>query len=101
MTPFAETGRTSCAILNRCAAMTPRMEMLYYTIDAGRLAGLPGPAYMGWDFARLRKMGYSVVVSLECDRLNTFEIEDAGFGHQRICVEAFTARTREQVSDSA
>src|SRR2546426_966071 len=35
-----------CAILNRCAAMTPRMEMLYYTIDAGRLAGLPGPAYM-------------------------------------------------------
>jgi len=36
------------------------MEMLYYTIDGGRLAGLPGPAFMEWDFARLRKMGYSV-----------------------------------------
>src|SRR5437899_2776442 len=34
------------------------MEMLYYTVDGGRLAGLPGPAYMEWDFARLRKMGY-------------------------------------------
>ena len=99
MTPFAETGRTSCAILNRCAAMTPCMEMLYYTIDGGRLAGLPGPAYMEWDFARLRKMGYSVVVSLECDRLNTFEIQDAGFEHLKICVEDFSAPTLDQVDE--
>src|SRR6266705_2196586 len=86
MTPFAETGRTSCAILNRCAAMTPCMEMLYYTIDGGRLA-------------RLRKMGYSVVVSLECDRLNTFEIQDAGFEHKKICVEDFSAPTLNQVDE--
>src|SRR5436309_2115973 len=68
------------------------MEMFYYTIDGGRLAGLPGPAFMEWDFARLRKMGFSVVVSLECDRLNMFEIEEAGFEHKKICVEAFCRR---------
>ena len=73
--------------------------MLYYTIDGGRLAGLPGPAYMEWDFARLRKMGYSVVVSLECDRLNTFEIEDAGFEHKKICVEDFSAPTFDQIDE--
>src|SRR5436189_878443 len=75
------------------------MEMFYYTVDAGRVAGLPGPAYMEWDFARLRKMGYSVVVSLACDHLNTFEIEDAGFEHKKICVEDFTAPTLDQVDE--
>src|SRR5947209_19130170 len=75
------------------------MEMFYYTVDAGRLAGLPGPAFMEWDFARLRKMGYSVVVSLECDRLNTFEIEDAGFEHKKICVEDFSSPTFDQIDD--
>jgi len=75
------------------------MEMLYYTIEGGRLAGLPGPAYMEWDFGRLRKMGYSVVVSLECSRLNTFEIEDAGFEHRKICVEDFTSPTFDQMDE--
>ncbi len=75
------------------------MEMLYYTIEGGRLAGLPGPAYMEWDFSRLRKMGYSVVVSLECARLNTFEIEDAGFEHRKICVEDFTPPTFDQMDE--
>ena len=75
------------------------MEMLYYTIDGGRLAGLPGPAYMEWDFSRLRKMGFSVVVSLECARLNTFEIEDAGFEHRKICVEDFTPPTFDQMDE--
>src|SRR6266545_2537562 len=51
-----------------CCAFPPTVRMFYYTVDGGRVAGLPGPAYMEWDFARLRKMGYSVVVSLECDR---------------------------------
>src|SRR5436309_1519740 len=75
------------------------MRMSYYTIDGGRLAGLPGPAFMGWDFARLRKMGFGVVVSLECDRLNTFEIEDAGFEHKKICVEDFASPTFDQIDD--
>lgn len=75
------------------------MQMFYYTIEGGRVAGLPGPAYMEWDFTRLRKMGYSVVVSLECDRLNTFEIEDAGFEHRKICVEDFTAPTFDQIDE--
>ena len=75
------------------------MRMLYYTIHGGRLAGLPGPAYMEWDFARLRKMGFTVVVSLECDRLNTFEIEDAGFEHKKICIEDFAPPTLDQVDE--
>ncbi len=75
------------------------MEMLYYTVEGGRLAGLPGPAYMEWDFSRLRKMGYSVVVSLECARLSTFEIEDAGFEHRKICVEDFTPPTFDQMDE--
>lgn len=75
------------------------MEMLLYTLDGGRVAGLPGPAYMEWDFARLRKMGFSVVVSLECDRLNTFEIEDAGFEHRKICVDDFTSPTFDQIDE--
>src|SRR6059036_144095 len=81
----------------RLSFVSSSMEMFYYTVDAGRVAGLPGPAYIEWDFARLRKMGYSVVVSLECDRLNTFEIKDAGFEHKKICVEDFSAPTLDQV----
>ena len=75
------------------------MRMMYYTVDGGRVAGLPGPAYMEWDFPRLRKMGYSVVVSLECARLNTFEIEEAGFEHRKICVEDFTPPTFDQIDE--
>ncbi len=75
------------------------MQMQYYTLEGGRLAGLPGPAYMEWDFGRLRKMGFSVVVSLECARLNTFEIDDAGFEHRKICVEDFTPPTFDQVEE--
>ena len=73
------------------------MEMLLYTVDGGRLAGLPGPAYMEWDVARLRALGYSVVVSLECSRLNIVDIEDAGFEHRKICVVDFAAPTFDQM----
>lgn len=72
---------------------------MLYTVDGGRIAGLPGPAYMEWDFARLRKMGFSVVVSLECERLNTFEIEDAGFEHRKICIQDFFAPTFDQIEE--
>jgi atypical dual specificity phosphatase len=75
------------------------MRAPHYTIEGGRLAGMPGPAFMEWDFARLRKMGFSVVVSLECARLNTFEIEDAGFEHRKICVEDFTPPTFDQIDE--
>jgi atypical dual specificity phosphatase len=75
------------------------MQMIYFTIESGRLAGLPGPAFMQWDFARLRRMGYSVVVSLECQRLNTFEIEDAGFERKEICIEDFAAPTFDQIDE--
>ncbi len=73
--------------------------MMLFTVDGGRLAGLPGPAYMEWDFPRLRKMGYSVVVSLECERLNTFEIEDSGFEHKKICIPDFSAPSFDQLDE--
>ncbi len=73
--------------------------MMLFTVDGGRVAGLPGPAYMEWDFARLRKMGFTVVVSLECERLNAFEIEDSGFEHHKICVQDFTAPSFEQIDE--
>ena len=38
-------------------------------------------------------------MSLECDRLNTFEIQDAGFEHKKICVEDFSAPTLDQVDE--
>jgi atypical dual specificity phosphatase len=75
------------------------MRMFYYTLDGGRIAGLPGPAFMEWDFPRLRAMGFSVVVSLECDRLNTFEIEEAGFEHKKICMEDFAPPTLGQIDE--
>src|SRR5205807_10277481 len=89
----------AAAILNYSARMDIAVQMFYYTLDGGRLAGLPGPAFMSWDFARLRKLGYTVVVSLECDRLNTFEIEEAGFEHKKICVEDFAPPTLDQVDE--
>jgi atypical dual specificity phosphatase len=75
------------------------MPAPHYTIDGGRIAGMPGPAYQEWDFARLRRIGFSVVVSLECHRLNTFEIEEAGFEHRAICIEDFMAPTFEQIDE--
>src|SRR6266487_5905849 len=121
MRPRASRAAETLRIICRCAmrrarprvgaqAETPNLElpsrgcprivrMLYYTVDGGRVAGLPGPAYMEWDFARLRKMGYSVVVSLECDRLNTFEIEDSGFEHKKICIEDFSAPSLDQIDE--
>ncbi len=73
--------------------------MLGFTLEGGRIMGLPGPAYMQWDMAALREKGYSVVVSLECERLNTFEIEEAGFEHRTICVEDFASPTFEQIDE--
>ncbi|MGQ0796243.1 MAG: protein-tyrosine phosphatase family protein [Methanobacteriota archaeon] len=95
---MARANERHRAILNYLGASGVRV-MQYYTLDGGRLAGLPGPAYMEWDFARLRKMGFAVVVSLECARLNTFEIEDAGFEHKKICIDDFTAPTFDQIDE--
>src|SRR6266487_674992 len=89
MRPRASRAAETLRIICRCAmrrarprvgaqAETPNLElpsrgcprivrMLYYTVDGGRVAGLPGPAYMEWGFARLRRMGYSVVVRPDRD----------------------------------
>src|SRR5256884_194101 len=75
------------------------LGMFFYTIYGGCLARPPGPPVLGGGFFRPPEVGFSVVVSLECDRLNTFEIEEAGFEHKKICVEDFTAPTLDQVDE--
>jgi atypical dual specificity phosphatase len=73
--------------------------LLGFTLDDGRIMGLPGPAYLQWDMPALRRMGFSAVVSLECDRLNALDIEEAGFEHRRICIEDFGSPTFDQIDE--
>lgn len=73
--------------------------MLGFTLEGGRIMGLPGPSYMQWDLPSLRARGFSVVVSLQCERINTLEIEEAGFEHRKICVEDFASPTFEQIDE--
>jgi atypical dual specificity phosphatase len=73
--------------------------MLGFTLDGGRIMGLPGPSYMQWDMDALRAKGFSVVMSLECERLNALEIEEAGFELRKICVEDFASPTFDQIDE--
>lgn len=68
-----------------------------YAIEEGRLAGSPGPTRVAWDFAEIKRAGYSVVVSFECDRLDPPAIRAAGLEHKLICVDDFTAPTVDQL----
>lgn len=73
------------------------MDDQVYTIEDGRVGGRPGPTKVPWDLAVLKRQGFSVVVSFECDRLDVAEIKAAGFEHKLICVEDFTAPTIDQL----
>lgn len=73
--------------------------MLGFTLDGERIMGLPGPTYMQWDMDELRAKGFSVVVSLECERLNALEIQEAGFELRKICVEDFGSPTFDQIDE--
>ncbi len=68
-----------------------------YTLDEGRLGGRPAPGFAPWDLAALRKAGFTVVVSFECDRIDGEEIRKAGLEHVRICVEDFAPPTLDQL----
>lgn len=70
---------------------------LVYTIEDGRIGGRPGPTRAPWDLAAIKRDGWGVIVSFECDRLDTAEIRTAGIENKLICVEDFTAPTIDQL----
>jgi len=70
---------------------------LVYTIEGGRVGGRPGPTRAPWDLAALKRDGWTVVVSFECDRLDPSEVRAAGLEHKMICVDDFTAPTIDQL----
>jgi atypical dual specificity phosphatase len=72
---------------------------LIYTIEDGQVGGRPGPTRAPWDLAALRRDGWGVIVSFECDRLDSAEIRAAGLEHRPICVEDFTAPTIDQLHE--
>jgi len=68
-----------------------------YTIEEGNVGGRPGPTRVPWNPAALRRDGWTVIVSFECDRLDPAEIRGAGIEHKLICVDDFTAPTVDQL----
>ncbi len=72
---------------------------LVYTIEDGRIGGRPGPTRAPWDFAAMKRDGWGVIVSFECDRLDSMEIRAAGIEHKLICVEDFAAPTIDQMHE--
>ena len=47
----------------------------------------------------MKREGWTVIVSFECDRLDPAEIRAAGIQHKMICVEDFAAPTIDQLYD--
>ena len=68
-----------------------------WTVDGGRLGGRPGPQHAMWDLERLKRAGFTAVVSLECADPHLDTVREAGMRHLRLCVEDFTAPTVDQL----
>ena len=75
------------------------MDPFVYTVDMGRVGGRPAPGREPWDLRGLRRAGFAVIVSFECERIDGDEIRAAGIEHVRICVEDFTPPTQEQLRE--
>ncbi len=73
------------------------MDRFLYTVDGGRVAGRPAPGFAPWNLSELRRQGFTVIVSFECERVDPAEIRAAGFEHIRICVEDFTPPSLDQL----
>ena len=75
------------------------MDPFIYLVDGNRVGGRPAPGREPWDLKQIKRAGFSVIVSFECDRIDEDEIRAEGFEHVKICVEDFTAPTQEQLRE--
>ena len=73
------------------------MDPSIYLIDGNRVGGRPAPGRVPWDLRQIKRDGFSVIVSFECERRDEAEIRAAGLEHVKICVEDFTPPTQEQL----
>jgi len=73
------------------------MDPRIYTIEGGRVAGRPGPAWAPWDLVAIRAAGFSVIVSFDCVETDFDEIQATGLEHKAICVEDFSAPAIDQL----
>lgn len=75
------------------------MDPFLYTVDMGRVGGRPAPGREPWDLHAIKRAGFTVIVSFECERIDDAEIRAAGLEQVRICVEDFTPPTQEQLRE--
>ncbi len=75
------------------------MDPFIYLVDGNRVGGRPAPGWAPWDLRQIKRDGFSVLVSFECDRIDGDEIRAAGLEHVKICVEDFTAPSQEQLRE--
>jgi atypical dual specificity phosphatase len=75
------------------------MDPMIYTVDMNRVGGRPAPGREPWDLRDIKKAGFAVIVSFECDRIDSDEIRAAGIEHVKICVGDFQAPTLDQLRE--
>src|SRR5207247_5399415 len=75
------------------------MDPFIYTVDMGSGGSRPAPGREPWDLKDIKKAGFAVVVSFECDAIASDEISAAGLEHVKICVEDFQPPTLEQLRE--
>src|SRR2546428_542596 len=75
------------------------MDPMIYTVDMNRVGGRPAPGREPWDLRDIKRAGFVVIVSFECDRIDSDEIRAAGIEHVRICVEDFQPPTLDQLRE--